>query len=257
MEKYIFSAEKRLALESLRQPFAVYQFIDKRIVTLLLSDGFLNLFGYSSREAALYDMDNDMYKDTHPDDVSRIANAAIHFAEEGGKYEVIYRTKQKTGSDYVVVHAAGEHIYTEEGTRLAQVWYTDEGTYVENCAAEGFDLNQIMSRALHEESILETIHYDFLTGLPNMTYFFELAEERKKKILREGGQPVLLYFDFSGMKFFNAKYGFAEGDKMLQAFARLLTRAFSYEDICRIGADHFAAIAENEGLEETLGQIIR
>ena len=66
MDRYSFSTEKRAALESLRQPFAVYQFIDKRVVTLILSDGFCELFGYADREEAVYDMDHDMYKDTHP-----------------------------------------------------------------------------------------------------------------------------------------------------------------------------------------------
>ena len=82
-------------MENLRQPFAVYQFVDKRVVTLLLSDGFCDLFGYEDRGEAVHDMDNDMYKDAQPDDVARIADAAFRFATEGGDYEVIYRTKTK------------------------------------------------------------------------------------------------------------------------------------------------------------------
>ena len=49
MEKYVFSTLNRSVLEKLKQPFAVYQFVDKRVVTLLLSDGFLELFGYDKR----------------------------------------------------------------------------------------------------------------------------------------------------------------------------------------------------------------
>ena len=100
MDRYSFSTEKRAALESLRQPFAVYQFIDKRVVTLILSDGFCELFGYADREEAVYDMDHDMYKDTHPDDVSRISNAAFRFASEGGTYDVIYRSRSLDGAGY-------------------------------------------------------------------------------------------------------------------------------------------------------------
>ena len=169
MKKYIFSEEKRSALEHLRQPFAVYQFIDKRVVTLLLSDGFCDLFGFTDRANALYVMDNDMYRDAHPDDVARIANAAVQFATEGGKYEVIYRNRRKGSTDYAVVHAIGEHVYTDDGTRLAQIWYTDEGTYVENSATTGFDISQSLSNALHEQSIIKAGMYDYLTGLPNMT----------------------------------------------------------------------------------------
>lgn len=185
MEKYIFTAEKRSALESLRQPFAVYQFINKRVVTLLLSDGFLKLFGYTDRARALYDMDNDMYQDTHPDDAARIANAAVRFATEGGRYEVLYRTKQKDGPDYTVVHAMGEHVYTETGVRLAQVWYTDEGTYVEDPSKTEYEITRTFSNALREQSIIKESQYDYLTGLPCMSYFFELAEAGKEDSLKK------------------------------------------------------------------------
>ena len=74
-------------MENSMMPFAIYQFIDKRVVTVALSKGFCKLFGYEDRARAYYDMDNDMYKDVHPDDVARVANAAYRFATEGGRYE--------------------------------------------------------------------------------------------------------------------------------------------------------------------------
>lgn len=181
MKRYVFPEEKRSALESLRQPFAIYQFIDKRVVTLLLSDGFCDLFGYKDdRASAIYDMDNDMYRNDHPDDVARIADDAVRFATEGGTYDVVYRTKIRGTSDYMIVHAKGEHVYMEDGTRLAQVWYTDEGIYVEGAAESGFEITRTLSNALHEQSIVRTARYDDLTGLPNMSYFFELAEAWEK-----------------------------------------------------------------------------
>ena len=256
MKRYVFPEEKRSAQESLRQPFAIYQFIDKRVVTLLLSDGFCDLFGYKDdRASAIYDMDNDMYRNDHPDDVARIADDAVRFATEGGTYDVVYRTKIRSTSDYMIVHAKGEHVYMEDGTRLAQVWYTDEGIYVEGAAESGFEITRTLSNALHEQSIVRTARYDDLTGLPNMSYFFELAEAWKKAIQEKDGHPVLLYIDFSGMKFFNSKYGFAEGNRMLKSFARLLVESFSNENSCRIGADHFAVIAEEDGIEEKLKDI--
>ena len=255
MERYVFTAEKRSALESLRQPFAVYQFINRRVVTLLLSDGFCDLFGYTDRGEAVYDMDNDMYREVHPDDVARTANAAVRFATEGGRYEVIYRTRKKGESDYFVVHAKGEHVYTEEGVRLAHVWYTDEGPYSEDSSQTGSEINQTLSNALHEQSAVKASQYDYLTGLPNMTYFFELAEAGKEAIQDAGGRPMLLYTDFSGMKFFNAKHGFAEGNRMLQSFGRLLVKEFSNESSCHISADHFAVIAQEAGLEDKLNRI--
>ncbi|MBR5109732.1 MAG: GGDEF and EAL domain-containing protein [Clostridia bacterium] len=252
MERYQFPEEQRAWMESLRQPFAVYQMIGKRIETLLLSDGFLKLFGYTDRAAAYRDMDYDMYREVHPDDVARISNAAVRFATEGGRYEVIYRSRTLNGSEYRMIHACGEHVNTETGVRIAQVWYTDEGKYLDEANTTGEAIHHAMSNALHEQSILRASRYDDLTGLPSMTYFFKLAESAKAAILERGGEPVVMYLDFSGMKFFNSRHGFAEGDKMLQSFAKLLANAFGSENSCRIGADHFAAVAENTGLEDRL-----
>ena len=257
MEKYRFTEQERALYEGLPQPFAVYQFLDKRVVTLLLSDSFCELFGYSDRNLAYFDMDHNMYKDVHPDDVARIANAAFRFATEGGRYEVIYRTRKKDQSGYTVIHAIGRHVYTASGVRLAQVWYTDEGTYSEDGDASGTKLLTSMNRALHEESFVKANHFDYLTGLPSMTYFFELVDETRREMLLEERQPALLYMDMSGMKFFNHKHSFAEGDRVLRDFARLLVRTFHSENCCRIGADHFAVITDSAGLEDRLRQLFR
>ena len=73
MGKYQFDPAVRSSLENAPVPLAVYQFIDRRVVTLILSKGFLDLFGFEDREEAYFVMDNDMYRSTHPDDMSRSA----------------------------------------------------------------------------------------------------------------------------------------------------------------------------------------
>ena len=252
MQRYVFSDEQRKVLEGLSQPLAIYQFIDKRVATLVLSRGFLKLFGYESREEAYFDMDNDMYKDTHPDDVARIANAALSFATEGGTFEVIYRSKIKQRDGYRIIHANGEHVYTEDGVRLAHVWYTDEGAYASEDSRRTTKLNRKFNEALYEESLVHESKYDYLTGLPSMTYFFELAKEGKRAMLQSGDSPALLFMDLNGMKFFNGAHGFEEGNNLLREFARLLKSTFGSENSCRFGSDHFAVFTSEDGLEERL-----
>ena len=250
MEKYEFTRERQAFIEGLKQPYAVYQFLNKKVVTLALSDGFCKLFEYGDRAAAYYDMDHDMYKETHPDDVARIANAAIQFATKGGTYDVVYRTRKSGSTGYAIIHAIGEHEITGTGARIAHVWYTEEGEYKEG---SGSKLNRLMKNALHEESILKANRYDFLTGLPSMTYFFELAEVERDAIREEGGRPALLFINLRGMKYFNQKYSFAEGDRLLRSFAKLLSRRFHNENCCHVGMNHFAVLADGNGLEENLG----
>ena len=102
----------------------------------------------------------------------------------------------------------------------------------------------------------EKLRYDNLTGLPNMSYFFEVAEAGMDKVLEKGGVPVLMYMDFSGMKFFNTKYGFPEGDNLLRTFAGILASTFGNEHSCRISTDHFAVQTEKAGLDEKLHALV-
>ena len=252
MERYCFDEKLQRSMEISRIPMAVYQFVGGRIVTLMLSDGFLDLFGYTDRARAFQEMDQDMYKDTHPDDRARIAEAAMRFAVDGGKYEVIYRTKNHYMDGYNVIHAIGEHVYTDTGIRLAYVWYMDEGTYAEGDDAIDLRLNQSMNYALYAESVIRQTRYDYLTGLPNMTYFLELIAVRKDELVKDGKAPAFLFTDFCGMKYFNQKYGFAEGDRLLLAFGRLLAEHFGNENCSRLGQDHFGVVMDDSQIEETM-----
>ena len=257
MKKYKFDKKTEEILSKLALPLAVYQFIDKRVVTVLLSDSFCDLFGFKNKSEAINAMDNDMYEATHSDDKARIANEAYRFATEGGKYEVTYRTLDKSRKQYIIVHAVGKHVYTEDGVRLAYVWYMDEGIFSAKDETHSSPLSSTLSKAIREESIINTIRYDSLTGLPSMTYFFELAEEWRNNRISEGKNVALLFTDLCGMKFFNRKYGFAEGDKLLRKFADLLKKYFSNENCSRFGSDHFCIFTEPDGIEDKLKKIFK
>ena len=250
MEIISFNEEKRKLFEESPIPFAIYHMVDKRVVTLVLSKGLMEMLDIGDREEAYHLMDNDMYRDAHPDDVARVADAAVRFATEGKEYNVVYRTMIK--GSYHVLHSRGKHIYTDEGERLAIVWYMDEGLF------SGDDDDRF--RKYLQKEIMETgtgfkASYDYLTGLPSMNYFFELAEAGRDRILEEGQNLALLFFDLDGMKKYNLQYGFTEGDQLLRGFARILTRHFSSENCCRFGGDHFVAYTNNVDLEKRLEEI--
>ena len=122
MERYRFSPQEQSLLEGLKQPFAVFQYIDKRVVPVLLSEGFCELFGYTEKAQAYRDMENDLFTYIHPDDADRVVDATARFITEGGAFEAIYRGTRQGSSDYTMIHACGRHVFTESGTRLAQIW---------------------------------------------------------------------------------------------------------------------------------------
>ena len=255
MKRYEFSDAERKALEKLRVPLAVYQFLNKRVVTVLVSDGFIELLGYDSREKTIYAMDNNMYEDTHPDDKSYIAEAAVNFAVNGGKYNVVYRSRSLSGSDYRILHAIGEHIYTEDGTRLAYVWYTDEGPYSsqshDSLLAVDFDIRHAMKGKNAEINS----SYDVLTGLPTMSYFIDLVNQWRRDHRGGNGNTAIVYINLCGMKHYNRRFGFAEGDHLLRRFSGILERAFSQENCSRFGSDHFCVFTTTDRLEETLEHV--
>ena len=261
MEKYEFSSEERETLEQLTVPLAIYQYIDKRVVALVLSDGFCELFGYKDRDRAYREMNHDMYRYTHPDDTARVSESARRFAEEesGGEhrgYEVIYRTRRGRSSSYRIIHATGRHIY-RNGVRLSQISYMDEGIYTEDTSVSKREVQNYMNNALHEESLLKASYFDVLTGLPSMTYFFELAEAGKAAILKQGDYPVLLYIDLRGMKYFNSVNGFAEGDCLLQRFGKLLVEIFGSGACSHFDADHFAVFLPEKELKKKLDKLFK
>ena len=256
MERYRFSETEQALMESMEMPFAVFQLVEQRIVTLVVSKGFCELVGSMDLEKVYAAMDHDTFKNVHSDDVARLGNAVQRFLKEGGNFESVYRLKNPSGSGYLVIHAYGRHVFPEEGVRLAQIWYADEGVYNDEKKRGQTELSASLSNALHEESILRASYYDYLTGLPSMTYFFELAEAGTDAIRAKGDNPALLYMDFSGMKFYNTRHGFTEGDKLLRAFSRVLVKVFGAERCCRIGADHFAVQTEETGLQEKISEML-
>ena len=89
MERYQYSQQERATLERLRHPFAVYQLVGKRIVCLLMSDGFCELFKFDDRDQAYRQLNSDVYQNVHPDDRARTANAFYQFTAQGDRCEII------------------------------------------------------------------------------------------------------------------------------------------------------------------------
>ena len=164
---YQFTDSEKMILEKQPTPLAVYQFVDGHVYTLALSDGFLNLFMYPDREEAYIMSNQNALANTHPDDVSRVGDAVQRFAVEGDRYEVIFRAKmyREQWRDGRIIHAKGEHIYTDTGVRLAYVWFMDEGEYTQDDSVQYTMLNKVFNNVLCDESFLKTDYYDNMPGM--------------------------------------------------------------------------------------------
>ncbi|MBP5197503.1 MAG: GGDEF and EAL domain-containing protein [Lachnospiraceae bacterium] len=256
MDKFSFTDEKRKFLEESEIPYVIYQFIDKRIVTVLVSKGMCDLMG-ATREDISYLMDNDMYRYAHPEDVARVADASYRFASgKEDSYDIVYRTKSHKTGEYVFIHSNGKAFF-EDGVRLCITWYMIENIIYDEEKTVGELFQKNLNGLLGQEKLIIGNYYDTLTGIPNMSYFISLATEGVRSIFASGKVPAMLYFDLSGMKFYNEKYGMAEGDKLLILLARILKRHFSTENCGRLGQDRFAVYTPNENLVKELKSVFK
>ncbi len=254
MDRYQYDEKELKLIEDSSIPCAVYQFIDKRVVTIAISRGFADLLGYENLQEAYFVMDNDMYRDVHPDDVAEIADAAVRFATKGGEYNVVYRSR--VGEKYIILHSIGKHVFKENGTRLAVINYVNEGIYEDASGETVLEVKQQYENFLKNKESSYKISYDHLTGLPDMNYFFELAEAYYISSFENKRKVAMLFMDMSGMKAFNQKYGYAEGDNLIKAVAKNLVKHFSNENCCRVTADHFVVYTDQTDLDRRLSGLL-
>ena len=101
------------------------------------------------------------------------------------------------------------------------------------------------------------VRTDDLTGLSNQGYFFDLAQAEERRLRESGKRPAMLYFNLVGMKHFNQQYGRDEGDRLICAVADILAGYFGKQNTSRFGQDHFAALTDEERMEEALRSVFR
>ena len=116
--------------------------------------------------------------------------------------------------------------------------------------------NDALGHSPKEESRYRGAYYDYMTGLPNMVHFYELAEANLEKMQEQHVNSAIIFFDLTGLKQFNRLHGFAEGDRLIRAVAAVLAKHFGSENCARFAQDHFAAFAPEEGLKERLDAVI-
>ncbi len=255
MDLYVFPEAERIQLERSTVPFVIYQYMDHQVVVVLISDGFCTLCS-CTREAAEKLMNEDMYRDTHPDDKDRVMAEADKFVTEGGIYDAVYRTKSARDGKYHVIHSRGQNMYTKDGTCLSVVYYMYEGSYHET--ADYVRTNDFVKK--HSAPYLRDMfflnnYYDELTGLPNMSNFLNSARIEKEALIISNKTPAVISFNLNGLRMFNIKFGLEEGNRVLIAFADILRMHFGNEHSARFGEDHFYAVADAERLEEEIEDI--
>ena len=139
-----------------------------------------------------------------------------------------------------------EHIYYRVRTKSGTQVNVEEYGRLEQSVRDRSLLIAFIVRASSGDFV------DWLTGLPSMYRFHELARNGADFITKRGQQVAAISLDLANMKSFNTRFGRDEGDRLLRAFADVLRKYFGSEASSRFAEDHFYAFAANEGIKAKL-----
>jgi len=121
------------------------------------------------------------------------------------------------------------------------------------------DLSQAFQKMAERLKCLEEMHLDAnpLTHLPGSVAIENILNER----LKEGTSLAFCQLDLSHFKAFNDRYGYARGNKVIQATAHIATEIVKAEGnegdfVGHIGGDDFVVITSAETYEKTCLAII-
>jgi diguanylate cyclase (GGDEF)-like protein len=103
------------------------------------------------------------------------------------------------------------------------------------------------------ETIRETSHKDYLTGLYNRRYFFELGRKMFENAKRGNLEITIAMFDIDYFKNINDTYGHEAGDIALKYLAQLITTNRRAADVvARFGGEEFCMLGINMKREKIL-----
>jgi diguanylate cyclase (GGDEF)-like protein/PAS domain S-box-containing protein len=142
-----------------------------------------------------------------------------------------------TGNDFVT------HLITMVAER-------DESGSIVGVLATGLDISE---RKKLQRELERQARLDFLTGLLNRRYFFELAKMELLRLQRYGGGLSLIMFDIDHFKRINDTHGHKVGDLVLQKIAQVSHETVREVDIVgRLGGEEFVLLLPNTNKEQAV-----
>jgi diguanylate cyclase (GGDEF)-like protein len=190
-------------------------------------------------------------------------------AEEEELKERIEKVKKLCEKTYDISFALGGAVERDSSNvrmalrRADERMYEDKRKYYAGAPERANEnrrnraVTPVTEETVREQNIFREMNYDTLTGLPSMSYFFRLAEEGRKKMHEQDIPSALLFFNLKGIKYYNKKFGFTEGDNLIKELGKIIAKLFGEERSSRFGQDHFAVFTEEEGITKKIIRVFR
>ena len=205
-------------------------YADGNLELIRMNHHLIELLGCDSVEDVLGFYHGSFREIVHVDDLPALVEFLQVLSSSPGHVAYTYfRAKTKEGVDLNVV-AHGKVMYQEDSTRPV--------------------CNVFMAALLRFRTV------DWLTGLPAIERFRQIARTRAAALQSSGLCPVAVAFDLTGFKGYNDRYGRDRGDETLRLFAQMLSDTFGRDGCSRFGEDHFYAIGEAETVEQKVVDLL-
>jgi len=133
-----------------------------------------------------------------------------------------------------------------DGKPMGVLWMWGEGLHESDMPTMSLFASQLAA-ALQNANLLTEVGRlaitDELTGIYNRRYFFEMAEKKFARALKNKNPLSVLLVDIDHFKKFNDSYGHVVGDQVLRASAQMMVSALRESDILRrYGGEEFSII---------------
>ena len=225
------------------------------------------LFGVPIALVSLIDADRQWFKSASglaatetPRDISFCGHAIlgdrVFMVPDAAVDERFHDNPLVTGATNVRFYA-GCPLQMPGGSRLGTLCLIDHNP--RDLDAEELDLLTDLARMAETElAAVQLATIDDLTQLSNRRGFMGLAQQALRMCRRLQKPAGLLFFDLDGFKAINDRFGHAEGDHALGAFAALLKKVFRDSDVIgRLGGDEFTVFLTNTNEAEAAAALVR
>ncbi|MGM9910850.1 MAG: EAL domain-containing protein [Lacticaseibacillus absianus] len=249
MPEYQFQPSERRQYETLPIPLGIYQVVDGKTRTLLVSDQLCQLMGMS-REELVKSFNDNMFAYVHPADIGKLNYYSEQLHLQGNKfsYNIFYLLRNAKTGNYQHVHTIGRVKTMADGSVVAFLFY-------ENLDHDDQEMSE--SRRAYAKKSRDVINTDELTGLPNSHFIDKFAMEKVAELRESGGDPVAVLVNISNMKGYNNQFGQTNGSHLLAAVANRLSIAFPSQLVARWKGDRFIVFTLADGLAQTLAKLHR
>lgn len=103
------------------------------------------------------------------------------------------------------------------------------------------------------QKLHHAVHHDYLTGVLARRALMERGQKLLSRLEEDGQSVAVLMLDIDHFKQVNDRYGHAQGDVVLQTFARLASEALRPDDLLgRLGGEEFAILLPRTQREQAL-----